>query len=553
MKKIFTLLFLTTFSFGTITQSQIEKNAKIVNKNLQENEERKIFNNKMKNINYIEENKTYDTKAINIEDDKTEESCIKIENINVKESTIFNRNNFEDLIKPYLNNCNGIKNLNNLTNKISNMYIEKGYVTSRAYIKGQDLSNGIVDITILEGKVEEIVNKNVNSKNIYSEHKNKILNIKDLEVSIQQAERLKSQSVSLKLLPGTKSGYTIVHILGTKTSEPYYGDISINNFGSKKTGKHQISGSFTYENLLDLNDILSIRLNSTDNVIKSNNNTLGNSLSYSIPYSRALFSFDYSNSEYQQATTDEFGSIFQSDGDSSNYTIGIKYKLFHSKKHTLDLNGGFEHKNSNNFLNDTKLEIQSYKLSVFNLGLKHSYIENLYNYYSIFTIYKGMDILGAEENAFGQESDFIKYVLDLNYTKYFKSSLDLRYNFSLRGQYSSNYLYGTEEISFGGPYSVRGFKDVGLSGNTGFYSRNELSFSHRLDMFKISPYVGVDYGYISKEDVNVNGFIVGSTLGLRVSYKDLSVETFYTNSLKDTKLIEGLNDNFFGLNFTYQY
>ena len=216
MKKIFTLIFLTTFSFGTITEFQIEKNEKIVNKNLQENEQRRIFNNKMKNINTIEENKTYNIKAINIEDDKTEESCIEIENINVKESTVFNRNNFEDLIKPYLNNCNGIKNLNNLTNKISNMYIEKGYVTSRAYIKGQDLSDGIVDITILEGKVEEIVNKNVNSKNIYTEYKNRILNIKDLEVSIQQAERLKSQSVSLKLLPGTKSGYTIVSYFRNK-------------------------------------------------------------------------------------------------------------------------------------------------------------------------------------------------------------------------------------------------------------------------------------------------------------------------------------------------
>ena len=79
-----------------------------------------------------------------------------------------------------------------------------------------------------------------------------------------------------------------------------------------------------------------------------------------------------------------------------------------------------------------------------------------------------------------QESKFKKYTMDLGVTKYFKDKNDFKYDFSLRAQYSKNILYGSEEISIGGPYSVRGFKKTGLSGNTGFYIRNELSFSKSL-------------------------------------------------------------------------
>ena len=97
------------------------------------------LNEKEKKV--IEENKTYDMKLIEVNENSKEDDCIEIEKISIKNSTIFDEDDFEELIKPYLNNCNGMKNLSNLRDKISNMYIDKGYVTSRAYFKPQDLSD----------------------------------------------------------------------------------------------------------------------------------------------------------------------------------------------------------------------------------------------------------------------------------------------------------------------------------------------------------------------------------------------------------------------------
>ena len=69
---------------------------------------------------------------------------------------------------------------------------------------------------------------------MYFPYEDRILNLKDLEVVVQQAQRLKSQKADIKLIPGTKVGYTIVKIVGEEVSKPYLGNLGINNYGTKK-------------------------------------------------------------------------------------------------------------------------------------------------------------------------------------------------------------------------------------------------------------------------------------------------------------------------------
>lgn len=521
----------------------------VVNKNIQDEIQKKIYNEQNEN-KVIKENKTYDMKLIEVQEDSPEDSCIEIEKININNSTIFSKNEFDELIKPYLNNCNGFKNLSNLRDKISNIYIDKGYITSRAYFKPQDLTDGIVDIEILEGKIEKIEEENIESSNLYFSYKDKILNLRDLEVVVQQAQRLRSQKADIKLIPGTKAGYTIVKIIGEKVSPTYFGNAGINNYGNEKTGKYQISTNFTYENPFNLNDIVNLNINTTDNILKKNNNTLGTALSYSIPFGRMLFNFDYSYSNYKQLNKDQFNEDFQSDGNNNTLILGVNYKLFHTKRHTLDLFSNYENKQSNNSLNDTKLELQSYKLNIINLGIKHSYLGNSYDYYSKWTFSKG---LSGTSNFAKQEADFTKYILDLGYNKYFDTQNNLKFTSSLRAQYSSNYLYGTEEISMGGVYSVRGFNDTGLSGNTGFYFRNELSPTYTFDTVTISPYIAIDNGYVEENENNIFGTITGGALGTKVAWGNINLEIFYSMPLKDSEFTKDDSSSFVGINLSYFY
>jgi hemolysin activation/secretion protein len=544
MKYLLILTIFFSFSFADLVTN-------IINENIKDFEEKKIFKEQKKNQN-IEENKIYDMKLIEINEDPIDdENCIKIEKINILSMTIFNEDDFEDMIEPYLNKCNGLKKLSNLKDKISNRYIDKGFVTSRAFIKLQDLSDGIVDIEVMEGKIEKIINENVNTSNLYSNYEDKILNLKDLEVVIQQAERLRSQSLDLKLIPGTKIGYTIVNIVNNSNESPFYGNIGINNYGNKKTGEYQIYNNFNYENLFGINDIIDFNINFTDNIFKNNDKTFGTSLNYSFPYERLLFNIFYNYSNYKQLNKDEFNAQFQSDGDNDSLGIDISYKLYHSLNHTLELLLNYQNKKTENLLNEVKLDLQSYSISSLGLGVKHSYSGEFFDYYTKFMINQGLS--GKKDSDSKEDIDFTKYQLDLGFNKYFNTLNNLKYNFYLRGQYSNYNLFGTEEISMGGVYSVRGFNDAGLSGNKGFYVRNELSMQYNLNNYILVPYLGLDYGYVTESDNNIGGDILGTSLGSRVYWKKINFELFYNLPIKESENIKNENSNFFGLNLVYNY
>lgn len=549
-KTILALVCFFSLLYSRNDNTQIEINSSIINK-IQQNEKQKdIFEKQKNNLENIKQNKVYEINPINILVEYQEEDCIEIEEINIELSTVISVEELSVLKEPYLNNCKGIKGISNLVKKISNVYIKKGYITSRAYIKPQDLSDGIVDISILEGKVEKVKTKNINVVNLFGVYTEKILNVRDLEVAIQQAERLRSQKINFQLLPGSKIGYSIIDIRGSKVNVPYYGNYSLNNFGSKQNGKYQISMGFNYENPFELNDIFSLNLNTTNRIANKYNITRGASLSYSIPYHQLLFNFDYSTSVYKQLNKDEFQDNYISKGDTQNFLIGTNYKAFHTRRETLEVNAGFEYKKSNNYLNDIKLEIQSYKLFVFNLGVKHTYKDNFSNYYGQVTFFQGSDLFGTTNSFADQENDFQKLVVDMGLSNYFKFLEGLKYDFSFRSQYSYSNLYGTEEISIGGPYSVRGFKKSGISGKRGFYTRNELSYLKNV----FNYFIALDYGQVKEYDNSSLKKVLGSAIGLRannINNKDF--ELFYTHPIKGTNKLEEENENFLGIKVSLKY
>ena len=59
----------------------------------------------------------------------------------------------ERLLKPYIGQCLGVSQLNELLKVITDYYLGKGRVTSRAYLPQQDLSTGHLQVLVVEGKV----------------------------------------------------------------------------------------------------------------------------------------------------------------------------------------------------------------------------------------------------------------------------------------------------------------------------------------------------------------------------------------------------------------
>lgn len=522
----------------------------IVNQQIKDFEQKRIFEQQKDNQPQLNE-KSFEKNIIKIDDDTIEENCINIETIIIKDVTVFEDDYFENIIKPYLKKCNGMKNLSNLRDKITNRYINRGFITSKAYLKAQDLSKNGLEIDVLEGKIEKIKTKGLNSSNLYINYKDRVLNIKDLEVAIMQGERLNSQELDLQLLPASKTGYSIINIENLSTQNPYYGNIGLNNFGTEYTGKYQIYSNLNYENLFEISDILSLNLNSTDYALKTNNKTFGTSINYSFPIEKLLFNLFYSYSNYKQINSDYFGNDFQSNGDNYSYGIELDYKVFHNLNNNFSFIINYEDRTTKNYLNEVKLDLQSYTTNPFGFGYKHSYKSNSFDFYSKLLYHKGIG--GKKEEFANQEKYFEKATLDFGFNKYFDTLNRLQYSLFLRGQYSNNNLFGTEEISVGGIYSVRGFNKTGLSGNKGFYARNELSQRYDLNEFIFMPYVGFDYGFVDKNIYSMGGEITGGAIGSRVYWKKINFELLYNTPIKDTEDTKDKSSDFVGFNLVYNF
>lgn len=522
----------------------------IVNQQIKDFEQKRIFEQQKDNQPQLNE-KSFEKNIIKIDDDTIEENCINIETIIIKDITVFEDDYFENIIKPYLKKCNGMKNLSNLRDKITNRYINRGFITSKAYLKAQDLSKNGLEIDVLEGKIEEIKTKGLNSSNLYINYKDRVLNIKDLEVAIMQGERLNSQELDLHLLPASKTGYSIINIENLSTQNPYYGNIGLNNFGTEYTGKYQIYSNLNYENLFEISDILSLNLNSTDYALKTNNKTFGTSINYSFPIEKLLFNLFYSYSNYKQINSDYFGNDFQSNGDNYSYGIELDYKVFHNLNNNFSFIINYEDRTTKNYLNEVKLDLQSYTTNPFGFGYKHSYKSNSFDFYSKLLYHKGIG--GKKEEFANQEKYFEKATLDFGFNKYFDTLNRLQYSLFLRGQYSNNNLFGTEEISVGGIYSVRGFNKTGLSGNKGFYARNELSQRYDLNEFIFMPYIGFDYGFVDKNIYSMGGEITGGAIGSRVYWKKINFELLYNTPIKDTEDTKDKSSDFVGFNLVYNF
>lgn len=539
------ILFFCFFAYAKTNIEQIIKN------NQKEFNEKQIFKEQKNNQNIKRNN----FNNIHLLDEtiknKNKKNCVIIKKINILNMSIFTQDDFKEITNKYLNKCNSIEELLSLTNKITNKYIKKAYVTSKAYLKVQNLKNKELDIKVLEGKIEKIISKNVNMSNLYNAYENKILNLRDLEIAIQQGERLQSQNLKLELIPSNKEGYTIVKIVNNSNANKWFGNISLDNYGTKKTGKYQIHNNFTYENLFKISDILNLNLNTTNNAFKTNDKTIGTSIVYSFPYNRFLFSLSYSYSKYKQKNSDIFGSSFQSDGNNNSKSIDISYKAYHSLKHSLELLIKYDNKKSKNYFNDISLDLQSYSSSSLSLGFKHTYANGILDYYTKIMIHKGIG--GNKDKLALQDIYYKKYTMDLGFNKYLDIPSKLRYNFYLRGQYSSDNLFGSDELSMGGVYSVRGFKKTGLNGNTGFYTRNEFSVQEKNSKITFVPYMAVDTGYIKSEKDSVSGKIVGFSGGLRLHYKNINLEMFNNVPLKRTEDMEKEYSNFIGFSLSYRY
>lgn len=421
--------------------------------------------------------------------------------------------------------CIGLKSINDYLSKISNYYIKHGFITSRAYLTPQNLKSGILTIVILEGKIKEIQLNGKENKTlefIFPSIKGEILNLRDIEQGLDQVNRLRRYNARIKLIPSEIQGYSIVNI-ETDIGSSANGMVGFNNSGSSGTGETQITASFGLENAFSLLESINVSGSGSSEFNHSYNSE---SINLNMDFPMGYWNYDLQmvNSKYK-SSFDYNGVELTTNGNTSIYKLGMDWVFFRNGQIKTKFKSSVNHRRQNNYIMGSKLESSSYNLSHVTLGIEFS--SRLGR--SFITVFPAFSRGTSWFNAITDHSvstdtpvsKFDKEELTLSYTYPFTQSLS--YSSTLYGQWSDDKLYSNQQISIGGEYSVRGFKNISIVGDSGYYWRNQ--FNYQIGQWPIIGIVnGVlafDYGAIdarSKDEVEGNS-LIGSSLTISTQNK----------------------------------
>lgn len=484
------------------------------------NEQQRQIYERIKNVDTTIPSSQIITPESNLTQDKNETACFLTKSIILKNVTLLSSNEQNQSIYPYIGKCNGIKSLNTLANILTNRYIDKGYITSRVYLVPQDISGGTVEFYALEGKIAHVVSDNSKTSTAFIGLDGEPLHLGDLESSIEQVNRLRSNKTTMNLVPAREEGSTDI-ILNSQETLPFFSSLGMNNYGSDATGKFQLYGGFVWENFFGFSDILSINMNTTDKQ-QTGKKSFGNSYTYSIPLGKWLWEASLSRFTYSQ-TISGLNDSYISYGESEVYSLTTTYKLFHTRTQNVELNTQMAQKKTLSKIEGAVIDASTYNLSVGKAGVKHVYRQPSWEMYSLIDYYHGLNPFNPTTDG-SLKHDFSKWTLSLGGTKYFEVSLPITYQFSGYAQYTNDLLYSVEQISIGGSYSVRGYQSKNISGDSGWYARNDLLFQ---TSEYLSGYLAYDIGHIKSGIDTAGGTLTSATFGIRAHYRSIDMDLYH--------------------------
>ncbi|MGC1096117.1 ShlB/FhaC/HecB family hemolysin secretion/activation protein [Pantoea agglomerans] len=465
------------------------------------------------------------TQAHQVELQKTESApasgpCFEINQISLQQASLITPDTQKRLVAPYINQCLSLDRINQLVRAISEWYVQRGYITSRAFLTEQNLSHGTLNITVLEGKLEAIHLQGASARQLnmaFPTRAGRILNLRDIEQGMEQINRLRTTPVQIEIIPSTQPGYSIVNL--TSTPEfPLTLGLNMDNSGQRSTGVGQLSGSLVGNDLLGVADrwfVSGGRSSAFSDWRDAQNFQAG----VSVPYGYGLLDYSYSWSNYHSRfNANSFD--WYSNGDNISNRLSGSWVLFRNGQIKTGLQVGLNHYVSHNWLNETLLQSSSRKLTSLQIGFNHTQkiaggVATLNPMLS-----RGMPWFDAESDK-GKSDDFPK----AEFRKWSVSSSYQRpvtqkmwWLSSFYAQWSPDRLYGSERLTIGGENSVRGYKEQYLSGDVGGYLRNELNYSlFTLPVIgEVSTTLALDGGWLQsdKQDRYAAGTLWGSSLGL---------------------------------------
>ncbi len=473
-------------------------------------------------------------------------ACRDIDDIVIEGAPHLSRGMRERIAKNYSRRCLGVNDIEQILGEITRDYLQRGYIAVRAYLPSQDLSTRKLRILVIEGTLGQILIDDNGADSVSLHHafwrrEGKLLNLRDLEQGIEQINRLSSNNATMDILPGREVGTSEV-VVHNQPSRRYHFSASVDNQGTSSTGKDQAAVAGTFDNVFGANDMISVIHRESVFGDERGRRSESNSFNASIPYGYFLLSYALSYSTYESTVELPSGLEAIADGNLRTHNALVDYVAYRDQDTRLSLSAGLTNKETKNYFADQLLAVGSRTLTILDLDATLSQAIGGGLLRASIGYARGLSHLDALDDPANLPADapraqFEKYKYALNYSYPFRwFELPWSVSSGVVGQHALDALYGSEQLLIGSMYSVRGFADSTLSGDSGYFWRNDISVQPRFDVRGESIgsrfFVGVDYGDVSNIAADTpEGHLSGWGFGAELQWRNLMFELSNTRAI----------------------
>lgn len=430
-----------------------------------------------------------------------------------------------------LGQCLGVVGINAVMARVQNLILARGFITTRVLTTPQDLKTGILQLTIVAGRIGAIRLSPDSSRYIspwlaLPLSEGALLNLRDIEQGLENLKRVPTAEANFQIEPSNtgKPGYSDV-VIQYRQRFPARLSLSVDDSGLNSTGKYNGSTTLSLDNILALSDLFYLNYNhDLGGGDPGRRGAKGYSAYYSIPFSNWLLSVSTSSNDYHQEVAGASSNYIYS-GSSQNSDIKLSRLIYRNNINKTNLSiRGFLRK-SFNYIDDTEIEVQRRRTAGWELGFNQIWYLNsaIVDYSLGYRRGTGaMDALKAPEQAFDEGTSRMKMLIgDLNLNIPFGlqspwGKQALQYSANLRGQANYTPLTPQDRFSIGNRFTVRGFDGrQTLIADHGWLIRNELAAP--IANTGQSIYWGLDYGEVGGQSAEflIGKYLAGTAIGLR--------------------------------------
>jgi hemolysin activation/secretion protein len=427
---------------------------------------------------------------------------IRVTGFEVIGSTVFTPEEFDAVLEEFKGEIS-FAELLQARSAVTKLYTENGYVTSGALIPPQALEDGVVQIEVVEGDLEELlvtVDGKLNDDYVRSRLERATqapLNVDRLLEALQllQLNPL-IDNLSAELSAGSRPGLNVLEVK-VKEADTFSVEVFADNGRSPSVRSFRRGVTIAENDLLGFGDSLSVTYKNTDG---SNEGEAR----YSIPVNASNGTlegrFRITSSEIQE----ELFNLLDIQADSRDYELTFRQPLFQKPTEEFALGLTAARRESNTSLlgvdfplspgatedGETRLSVLRFFQDYTKRGPRDVFAAR-----SQFSL--GLGAFGATLNGFHPDSRFFSWRGQLQYLRLLSQSENAP-SLLLRSdaQLAATSLVPLEQFGVGGFESVRGYRQDQLLSDNGLFASAEVRFplfrtNDRQGTLQLSPFFDV--------------------------------------------------------------